>query len=112
MGDPLRSSSSSKLLPVRFRFDDHFLCRFVMLIGHGSTAHAASSTLATPRGSDFDALLAHVLQQQVNGANGNYQDHKGDDDGEHGGDQGKFREFDMLPLPYFLAQGLLVSMLI
>ena len=78
------------------------------LIDHWIAAHAASATLATPRCRYLDALLAHVLQQQVNGANGNYQNNKGDNDGEHGGDQGKFREFDMLPLPYFLAQGLLV----
>lgn len=78
-----------------------------MLVGCGRATDTTSPALATARRGDFDTLLAHVLEDQVNGADGDGQDDKGDNDCKHEGAQYVVNDGDMLTLPDHLAQRLL-----
>ncbi len=78
-----------------------------MFIDHGRTPHTTSPALAATRGSHFDALLAHVLEEQVNRANGDSQEEDGDKNCKHVVTWNVANDGDMLPPFNNLAQRLL-----
>jgi hypothetical protein len=84
-----------------------FLGNFMTLFSCGCASHATPPTLAASRGGHFDAFLAHILENQVNGTDGYGQDDEGDKDCNHDGTRSVVSDGDMLPRPYRLTQRLI-----
>jgi hypothetical protein len=63
-----------------FSIVKHFFFLAVTPFGYGSTAHTTPSALAASRCSHFNALFAHVFEDQINGTDGNSQDDESDND--------------------------------
>ena len=84
---PAKVSLCEKVLLrlVFFGFDEWHFFRAALRRALGRAANAASSALATSRGGDLDAFLAHVLEQQVNGADCDGEQDEGYDDCQHDG---------------------------
>ena len=103
-----RYEAGSSVLPLDLiGLVGRFLGNFMTLFSRGCASHATPPTLAASRGGHFDAFLAHILENQVNGTDGYGQDDEGDKDCKHDGTRSVVSDGDMLPRHNRLTQRLL-----